>query len=342
MGSTYFFRPARRLVLVLSALLFGLGNMPQAQAANVYAKFFVSEFTWGVAINNFEYSAGWYSDINSDVNSFIRAPDGTITQFSVPFDNSSDTTIESLNKDSASVGFYLVGGDWHGFMRSPSGQFSKVDVPGSAQTLPYRINDAGAIAGTYVDSANAYHGFIRKPNGKVYTFDPPDSVQTWALSLSNGGDIVGYYYDASEVAHGFARSKDGAITTFDVVGASATYASDVNSAGTVAGVWTDTNNINHFFFRNIDGSITTFDPPGSLYAYVVRINNKGNIFGTYANSIAYHGFELSNDGVLKVINYPTRHGRHRKSTIVWGCNDKNELVGTLDRKTRELGFTRTH
>ncbi len=43
------------------------------------------------------------------------------------------------------------------------GKFVTVDPPGSAGTLPYSINDLGAITGYYIDANNVYHGFLRIP-----------------------------------------------------------------------------------------------------------------------------------------------------------------------------------
>lgn len=46
------------------------------------------------------------------------------------------------------------------------GQCKKFDVPGSVQTLPIGINDAGQIVGWYTGSDFVLHGFLAQPEHK--------------------------------------------------------------------------------------------------------------------------------------------------------------------------------
>jgi uncharacterized membrane protein len=49
--------------------------------------------------------------------------------------------------------------DLHGFLYN-AGAITNVDFPGSTQTAVFGINDAGDIAGIWVDAANQTHGFV--------------------------------------------------------------------------------------------------------------------------------------------------------------------------------------
>ena len=89
--------------------------------------------TMGEAINPAGWIAGDYVDSNNVVRTFLRAPDGTSTEFAVP-----------------GAGAYP--GAW---------------VDGAAG-----INPAGAIAGSYmVGPVYVSHGYVRAPDGTITVFD---------------------------------------------------------------------------------------------------------------------------------------------------------------------------
>jgi hypothetical protein len=78
---------------------------------------------------------------------------------------------KSINYAGAITGHYAdVHNVIHGFVRSPSGQFTTFEAPGASSvaasgygTFPESINDAGAITGRYADANGLYHGFLRSP-----------------------------------------------------------------------------------------------------------------------------------------------------------------------------------
>ncbi len=51
-------------------------------------------------------------------------------------------------------------GFYHGFLRQNNGNFLDVEFPGSLDTQPQGINNAGTIVGSYVDAAKKTHGFV--------------------------------------------------------------------------------------------------------------------------------------------------------------------------------------
>jgi hypothetical protein len=83
--------------------------------------------------------------------------------------------------------------------------YTKFDAPGAGTaanqgTVANSINTAGAVAGWYIDAANANHGFVRS-NGTITTFDAPGAGTganqgTFAYSINTGG----------------GRSRDGTLT----------------------------------------------------------------------------------------------------------------------------------
>ena len=78
-------------------------------------------------------------------------------------------------------------------------------------TVPFSINTAGNITGTYLDRSTAYHGFVRAADGKITTFKAPGSGTgaaegTIPFSINTAGDITGTYLDTRNVYHGFVRT----------------------------------------------------------------------------------------------------------------------------------------
>src|SRR5215469_9633323 len=84
-----------------------------------------------------------------------------------------------------------------------AGTFVTFDVPGATSTFPHAINNAGAIAGFYVDAGFVTHSFLRTSHGTITPFDPPavtcsstNSFCSEATGITPDGTIVGVYFDA--------------------------------------------------------------------------------------------------------------------------------------------------
>jgi hypothetical protein len=101
----------------------------------------------------------------------------------------------------------------HGFVRSAAGSFRKVDAPGAstfgmvAGTAAFSINDAGVVAGTYIDSNTALHGF-------VYT---PGSLAATTTTLTSSHDPSVYREPVTltaKVASGSSAPKNGESVSF--------------------------------------------------------------------------------------------------------------------------------
>jgi hypothetical protein len=173
---------------------------------------------------------GEYADanVNWSTHAYLRAPDGTITEFDDP--NASVT-----GGGTASLGISPAGEIWglyedansafHGFLRAPDRTFTEVDVPG-AGTGAWQgtadcdfmacfgaINPAGTVTEGYVDASNVVHGFLRSPRGEFTTFDAPGAGNgtyqgTQPTGINPEGAITGFYVDTNNVYHGFLRLAD--------------------------------------------------------------------------------------------------------------------------------------
>ena len=89
------------------------------------------------------------------------------------------TQVESINDAGQMVGAFTDAGDKiHGFLRTSTGAFVTIDVPGAASTYAAGINDAGRIVGGFDDAGGKTHGFLRTTTGALTTFDAPGAIVT--------------------------------------------------------------------------------------------------------------------------------------------------------------------
>ncbi len=185
-----------------------------------------------IAINTAGDVAGTYIDPNNGAyHGFVRAANGTITTFDAPgagTGTAQGTVAISINSAGVIAGTYEdANGVAHGFVRATDGTITTFDAPGAGSlawiaslgrkgsapplqgTYGFSVNDAGAIAGTYLDASMVLHGFVRTAAGDVITsLDAPGAGTgglqgTLAIGINTAGNITGGYLDSSNVAHGF-------------------------------------------------------------------------------------------------------------------------------------------
>ena len=178
---------------------------------------------------------GEYLDNNWVWHGYVRTPHGAITEFNDPnagsgADSGQGTLTLGIDPAGEIWGTYMDPNYvFHGYLRSPEGSYTEVDVTG-AGTDTFQgtcacwpipcfggISPAGTVTGSYLDGNYVMHGFLRTRDGKIVTFDAPGagstpgtSSSTWyqgtqAAAINPEGGITGYYTDANNVIHGFLR-----------------------------------------------------------------------------------------------------------------------------------------
>jgi uncharacterized membrane protein len=153
----------------------------------------------------------------------IRSPTGKLTTYQVPGAGNGPSQgtgcpgcSVGLNASGAIAGIYTDANNvFHGFLRSPEGEFTKFDAPnagaagsqgtGCPSDCAVALNDFGEITGNYIDASFSFHGFFRNPDGKIQSIDPPGTVATFPDGMNELGVVAGYYLDANNVYHGFVR-----------------------------------------------------------------------------------------------------------------------------------------
>ena len=113
-----------------------------------------------------------------------------------------------------------------------------LNFPNDLPTVPFGINDRGAVVGTYLTAGNINHGFLRSSNGDFKTIDVPDADVTVAEGINDAGTIVGVYI-VNGLFHGFVSNNGVVFTTVDVPGSSETQVFSINAKGEIVGLYVD-------------------------------------------------------------------------------------------------------
>ena len=209
--------------------------------------------TFPTSINLGGAITGYFIDAGQVFHGFLRAQDGAITTFDVPFGNVYGTAPVFISQSGAITGNYADANFvTHGFVRATNCVVTTFDAPGAVNgTNPEAISSNGEVAGFLWDANFVGHGFVRAPNGKLSTFDAPGAGTTtlpfpqgtYPLALAANGTTYGNYANGVH-SHGFLRTKDGAFTSFDAPGDTATFAAFsfgknfyVNPGGVIAGAY---------------------------------------------------------------------------------------------------------
>jgi hypothetical protein len=312
-----------------------------------------------------------------------RAQDAKIISFDAP---GADTTPGDYNGTYASginvVGFITgsyqgVDTVYHGFLRSPAGNFTTFEAPGADTTAgsyngttPTSINDLGVITGSFYDAAGLAHGFLRTPGGKFTTFDVPGAGAngTFPIGLNLEGAVAGYALDSNYLFHAFLRTSDGSIYAFvgpgschtgTSTGCYGTAATAINFLRiSVGGFMDDSGNfVGHGLIRSPDGTLTTFEAPGGgTGAYqgtgcpgcALGLNQWGMIAGPYidSNNVS-HGFLRSPKGEFTTFDAPgagtgSNQGTGCPSDCPTSLNDLGAIMGTyIDSNFVYHGYLRS-
>jgi len=274
----------------------------------------------------------------------VNAHERRIITFDAP---GADTTAQSyngtipagVNSFGAVTGtYYDVNGVGHGFLRSPEGDYTRIDPPGTVYTQATAINDLGVIAGDYTDAAGNEHGFLRSPGGHFTTYDISGSLDFDPIAVNLEGAIVGYSLDQNSVFQAFLRTPNGNITTFVGPGSCplgfnntptcyGSEATGINIFGASVGNFEDSNVVGHGFVRSPDGKLKEFDAPGAgtgqyqgtgCPGCFSGLNAAGAIAGIYTDaSNVFHTFLRSPEGTFTRIDAPDAGSEASQGT---GCS----------------------
>ena len=209
-------------------------------------------------INNLGTTVGFWSNTNLgvglDSNFGFTDVGGTFTNVINPNTATTPPTFNQLlgvNDSNVAVGFYTdANGVTHGYTYtigavspfSPNINDPNAGTGTGQGTTAAAINNAGNIAGFYVDATGKFNGFL-DIGGTFTTIDPIGATSTMLLGLNNEGFAVGTYVDSSNVMHGLLY--DIATNTFqnidDPFGIGTTTINGINDKNQLVGFYVNGN-----------------------------------------------------------------------------------------------------
>ena len=216
--------------------------------------------------------------------------------------------------------------------------FRTIDYPDATATRVASINDAGDMAGLYIDAGNKTHGYLLK-QGKFTSIDFPGAGYTYAMGINNGGDIAGFYGGADNVDHGYLYSG-GQFTKIDVPGAGYTAAYGLNAQGEVVGHTQFPGELmKGFLWTKGQYSTYTYPEPNKM-ACGFAINNSGDITGHWQDAAGtIRGYVLRRG---RFVSFEF-HGAKGTMTNVGSISSFGDVVGPYtasDGKTYGFLYSR--
>lgn len=200
----------------------------------------------------------------------------------------------------------------------------KVPVAGALETDSYAVNNAGVIAGDYVDSTGVQHGMILNKK-KVTSFDPPaggSTIAAYGLNTSNAA--VGWYIDANGVDQGFVYANGQMVSVF-YPKSTGTQADGINDNGWVVGSYVDTKGVTHGFYWDTT-KYHKVDVKGASSATVWAINNS-NVMTVYttdtSSGLPLDGYTYNRKTFTKM------DPPNAANTAIHGINNNGDLDYTI-------------
>jgi ELWxxDGT repeat protein len=228
------------------------------------------------------------------------------------------------------------------------------DSLGVGGTEVTAINDAGEVAGTYIDSSGNQDGFV--DDDGTYTtlnFESLNTYPTYVTAINAAGAVAGYVEDNGAYTGPAGYGNDGFIgdpedlSTFNpgVPGGSGAFVEAINASGEVAGYYSSGGSgsgiVGFVATLGASGSLsfTSIAPPGSVGTLVFAINDAGEVGGSFSdsssNQVPVQGFIYAN-GTYTTIDDPLGV----KGTAVVAINNTGDVAGFYqDANGIEHGFT---
>jgi hypothetical protein len=223
--------------------------------------------------------------------------------------------------------------------------FSDVHANKTAtETDTFAVNNAGMIAGDYVDSSGVQHAMILAGK-KLTTVDHPNCVTTGGFSA---GAIAFYGINSAGTAAGWCAStktgqdlgfvySGGKFTAVKFPKSNGTQAIGINDKGVVVGLYLDSASVQHGFVKK-GTNYTSIDVAGDTSAEAWGINNSGQITVFALNSLGGYDSFLYNGKTFKKVSAPKAG---TSGTIARIVNNKGDVAGAyFDSSGFEVGFLR--
>lgn len=221
--------------------------------------------------------------------------------------------------------------------------FSDVHANKTAmETDAFAVNNAGTIAGDYVDSKGIQHAMILAGK-KLTTVDHADCANTGGFSsgaiafygINSAGAASGWCTNTkTSVNEGFVYSG-GKFTAIKVPGSNGTNAIGINDKGDVVGMYLDSSGAYHGFVKK-GSTYTSIDVTGDTGTEAWGINNSGDIAVFAISSAGGYDSFIYNGKTFKKVSDPSAGA---SGTIIRIVNNKSDAAGVyFNSAGLEIGF----
>ena len=214
--------------------------------------------------------------------------------------------------------------------------FSDVHATKTAiETDSYGVNNAGVIAGDYIDSKSVQHGMILAGT-KLTTID-----NKACAAIAGAGGISFYSVNSANAAagwctnaktnlyEGFVYAK-GKFTAISYPKSTGTEATGINDKGEVVGLYLDSSGVSHGF-RYANKKYTAINVKGAAQTAAWAVNNAGDVavysgtsFSGGALLCPCAGYLLKGTKFIKV----TDPNAGSSGNVVHAPNNKGDIDGT--------------
>jgi len=196
------------------------------------------------------------------------------------------------------------------------------------ETDTYAVNNAGAIAGDYVDSAAVQHGMILAGKKLTsYDYSKCTGGGIAAFGINKAGDSAGWCIGSAGVPIGFTRSAAGKFAAANFPKATGgTEPTGINDKGDLAGLYFDSAGLQHGFYK-VGKKFTKFDVKGAATTAAWSINNKGEVTIEAADTsgiFTAYVYTISTKKLKKV------NVKGATNSIIHTNNNKGDIVYTYD------------
>jgi hypothetical protein len=229
---------------------------------------------------------------------------------------------------------------------APTLTFTYTDVHANKTALEtdtYAVNDAGTIAGDYVDSASVQHGMLLTGT-KLTTVDNKacEAISgTGGISffgINSAGTAVGWCTSAKtglDIAFSYSKGK---FTTISYPKSDGTQASGINDKGEIVGLYLDSLGATHGFSK-IGSKYKAINVKGDTNTVAWGVDNKGQITVYATNTAGAFDSYLLTGTTFKKINDPNEGTGSAQGTIVHTPANNGDIVGTyFNSASTEMGW----
>jgi hypothetical protein len=221
--------------------------------------------------------------------------------------------------------------------------FSDVHANKTAtETDTFAVNNAGTIAGDYVDAKSVQHAMILAGK-KLTTVDHPNCVTSGGFT---SGAIAFYGINSAGAAAGWCTSTKtalytgfvyagGKFTAINFPKSNGTQAIGINDKGAVVGLYLDSGNVQHGFLK-VGTKYTRIDVKGDTTTEAWGINNSGQITVFALSPTGTYESFIYNGKTFKKIVDPNQG---TSGTIARIVNNKGDVAGAyFNTAGSEIGF----